>query len=104
MLLALALGSAAGACAQPLGVATWNVQWLFDADTHATWVAACERNRWPLDVSDVPASERAILAALPYCDVHNGMEFPPERCRSTRDGWPQAARYPDAHPCRDSRF
>lgn len=88
--------------AAPLGVATWNLQWLLDADTHARWVDACSRNGWPLDATTLPSEQRAALAGLPYCDVHNGMMFPPERCRSTADGWPRAARYPDAHPCRDT--
>lgn len=90
------------ACAQPLGVATWNVEWLLDADAHARWVAACSRNGWPVDASALPADERATLAGLPYCDALNGMEFPPERCRTTRDGWPHAVRYPAAHPCRET--
>ena len=44
---------------------------------------------------------REALAGLP-CNVHNGMQFPPEACRTTLDGWPQAARYPADHPCRDT--
>lgn len=88
--------------AQSFGVATWNLNWLMDADTHARWAAACARNGWPLTIDDLPAASRAALAGLPYCDVHNGMRFPPEACRSTRDGWPQAARYPADHPCRDT--
>ncbi|MFO1323929.1 MAG: hypothetical protein U1F15_07670 [Burkholderiales bacterium] len=90
------------AAAQSLGVATWNVQWLLDADAHARWVAACSRHGWPADLRALPDEARAQLAALPYCDVHNGMPFPRDRCRSARDGWPQAARYSDAHPCRDT--
>lgn len=93
---------AASACAAALGVATWNLAWLLDADAHAQWVAACARNDWPQDASHLPAAERAALAGLPYCDVHNGMVFPPDRCRSTQDRWPRATRYPDVHPCRES--
>ena len=98
---AIAAGSAA-AQAQSFAVATWNVGWLMDADTHARWVAACARNGWPVQTGALPASERAALSGLPYCDVHNGMRFPPEQCRSTRDGWPQATRYAGDHPCRDT--
>lgn len=101
--LCVALLSAGTAGTAPaLGVATWNLEWLLDADTHARWVGACSRNGWPADLGALPAAERAALASLPYCDVHNGMEFPPERCHSTRDGWPQATRYPADHPCRES--
>ncbi len=92
----------APACASALGVATWNLEWLQDANAHAQWVAACSRNGWPQDTARLPPAERAALAGLPYCDVHNGMVFPPDRCKSTEDGWPRAARYPDAHPCRES--
>ncbi|MFO1396798.1 MAG: hypothetical protein U1F48_07015 [Burkholderiales bacterium] len=97
--LVLALHAASAAA---LGVATWNLQWLQDADAHAQWVTVCARNGWPQDTSRLPPAERAALAGLPYCDVHNGMVFPPDRCRSSQDRWPLAARYPDAHPCRES--
>ena len=30
------------------------------------------------------------------------MMFPPDYCRSRRNGWPKAARYPAQHPCRDT--
>jgi endonuclease/exonuclease/phosphatase family metal-dependent hydrolase len=92
----------AAASGVALGVATWNLAWLIDADTHARWVAACSRNGWPDDPRALPAAERATLADLPPCATHNGMAFPPGRCQSRRDGWPNAARYPDAHPCRDT--
>jgi hypothetical protein len=102
-LLACALVATSGvARAQSFGVATWNLNWLMDADTHARWAAACARNGWPVQTDDLPASERALLAGLPYCNVHNGMRFPADACRATRDGWPQAARYPADHPCRDT--
>ena len=99
---AVALGAAAGAAGQPLGVASWNVGWLMDETAHARWTAACARNGWPRDTAALPAAERRDLASLPFCDVHNGMAFPPERCRAARDGWPNAARYPADHPCRDT--
>ncbi len=92
----IACAGAFAACAtgQPLGVATWNVGWLMDEAAHARWTAACARNGWPRDTSALSAAERAALAPLPFCDVHNGMRFPPERCRAARDGWPYATRYP----------
>lgn len=101
---ALALGAAATAFAQApaLGVATWNFGWLLDAATHARWAEACARNGWPAETSSLPAAERAALAGLPFCDVHNGMRFPRDGCRSTRDDWPRAARYPADHPCRET--
>ncbi|MCC7326245.1 MAG: hypothetical protein IT521_05515 [Burkholderiales bacterium] len=95
-MLAVAEAAVGGAEAtRPLGVATWNLNWLLGADSHARWVVACSRNAWPADT-------RATLAGLPYCNVHNGMTYPPERCRTARDGWPDAQRYPDDHPCRDT--
>ncbi len=101
--LAATLAMPAGAAsAQTLGVATWNVGWLMDDAMHARWVATCARHGWPRDGGALPAPARAELAALPFCDVHNGMQFPPERCRSARDGWPAAARYPADHPCRET--
>jgi hypothetical protein len=30
------------------------------------------------------------------------MRFPPEQCKSARDGWPPGRRYPPEHPCRDT--
>jgi len=101
-LLVCMLAASGVARAQSLGVATWNLGWLMDADTHARWATACARNGWPVKADDLPATERAALAGLPYCDVHNGMRFPPEACRATGDGWPRAARYPADHPCRDT--
>lgn len=82
----------ASAAAQGFGVATWNMNWLMDDAAHARWIGACERAGWPAEA----------IGGLPYCDVHNGMTFPPDACASTRDGWPRAARYPDDHPCRET--
>src|SRR5260221_2454833 len=102
-LVAWALAASAGIVhAQSFGVATWNLNWLMDADTHARWATACAREGWPAQTDALPAPSRAALAGLPYCNVHNGMQFPPEACRATRDGWPQAARYPADHPCPDT--
>lgn len=94
-------------CASPaafaaIGIATWNLNWLMDAATHARWNDACARHGWPRDTAMLSAAARAELAALPYCNVHNGMRFPPDACASSANDWPHAARYPVAHPCRDT--
>ncbi len=99
--LALATASATPAWAQGFGVATWNLTWLMDAPTQQRWVATCARHGWPTDTGKLAATARGELAGLPYCDVHNGMAFPRDGCASTRDRWPQAARYPADHPCRE---
>ena len=98
------MGTAFAACAwaQGFAVATWNMNWLMDEATHARWSAACGRLGWPTAADGLSAADRATLAGLPYCDVHNGMTFPPDACASTRDGWPRKARYPDDHPCRET--
>jgi endonuclease/exonuclease/phosphatase family metal-dependent hydrolase len=90
---AIALAAGANAAAQGFGVATWNMNWLMDGAAHARWTRACESAGWP--VGNAPAG-------LPYCDVHNGMAFPPDVCASDRDDWPRPARYPDDHPCRET--
>ncbi|MCC6198088.1 MAG: hypothetical protein IT518_26855 [Burkholderiales bacterium] len=100
MLLALALATAANA--QPVGVATWNLGWLMDARAHARWTHACAALDWPADLAALTAAQRASLAGLPFCNVHNGMAFPPDGCTSARDDWPRAARYPADHPCRET--
>jgi endonuclease/exonuclease/phosphatase family metal-dependent hydrolase len=85
-----------------VSVATWNMNWLLDADTHARWTAACAKHGWPTQTAALSPAARAELAALPYCNVHNGMRFPPDACAATAAQWPHAARYPDAHPCRET--
>ena len=70
--------------------------------THARWAEACGKLGWPQDIDTLPPMARATLDGLPYCDVHNGMTFPPDACTTTRDNWPKAARYPDDHPCRET--
>jgi len=99
---ALALACALDAAGQTTGVATWNLNWLMSEATHARWAAACARLAWPVDIDALSASDRATLAGLPFCDVHNGMAFPPDACTSDRDGWPKAAHYPDDHACRET--
>jgi len=79
--------------AQGFAVATWNMNWLMGESVHARWIAACQAAAWPTGYA---------IADLPFCDVHNGMAFPPDACASDRDNWPHAARYPDDHPCRET--
>jgi hypothetical protein len=88
--------------AQPVGLATFNLAWLMSRDAHARWVETCARHGWPKDASALSEPARAELRAQPYCDVHSGMAWPPETCRSDADGWPGRARYPSHHPCRES--
>lgn len=94
---ALAALGAFAACtnvpAQGFAVATWNMNWLMGESVHARWIAACQAAGWPTGYA---------IADLPFCDVHNGMAFPPDACASDRDNWPHAARYPDDHPCRET--
>jgi hypothetical protein len=54
-----------------------------------------------LSTAGLAPSVRQELSALPYCNVLNGMAFPPDDCPSTEAGWPNAARFPTRHPCRD---
>jgi len=85
-----------------LRVATWNLQWLLDRDTHRRWVDACARHGWPTDPADLPEAAQRELDGLPWCNALNGMVFPPDRCPVETDGWPRRARYPAGHACRDS--
>ncbi|MEI8305357.1 MAG: endonuclease/exonuclease/phosphatase family protein [Burkholderiales bacterium] len=101
-LAALAIMAAPSARAQPLGVATWNLAWLMDQATHARWVAACARLGWPTDTAALAPQDRRALEGLPYCNVHNGMRFPPQDCSAQDEDWPQRARYRPGHPCRDT--
>lgn len=85
-----------------LRVATWNLQWLLDRDTHRRWVDACARHGWPTDAAGLSEAAQRELDGLPWCNALNGMVFPPDRCPVETDGWPRRARYPADHPCRDS--
>jgi hypothetical protein len=61
---------------------------LMDAPAHARWVDACGKLGGRR--SDA-LSRRALHLGLPaFCNVHNGMAFPPGS-RTTRDKWPKAA-------------
>lgn len=100
--LAAALLCSSVATAQPVGVATWNLNWLMDRAAHARWVSTCASHGWPTSADGLAPEARRELLALPYCNVHNGMAWPPESCASDAEGWPQQARYSPRHPCRES--
>lgn len=99
---AIAHGGFALGATPGFGLATWNMNWLLDANTHVRWKDTCGKHGWPAQTTTLAPEARAELAGLPYCNVHNGMRFPPEACASSADDWPRAARYPDAHPCRET--
>jgi hypothetical protein len=100
--LAAALLCSSVTTAQPVGVATWNLNWLMDRAAHARWVSTCASHGWPTSADGLAPEARRELLALPYCNVHNGMAWPPESCASDAEGWPQQARYSPRHPCRES--
>ncbi|PIF28350.1 hypothetical protein CLU88_3258 [Acidovorax sp. 56] len=107
----LALGMMSCAVSAQTTVATWNVAWLMAKPTYDTWTSTCKRYGWPSDVSKITDASlrdkaREELKGLPYCNVHNGMVFPPDSCliedASKSEGWPDAPRYGPNHPCRVS--
>ncbi|MFB2827672.1 hypothetical protein [Aeromonas veronii] len=71
------------ACAAPLmadantSIATWNLAWLMDKQTHDRWVQACRSVGWKtveeLEMAGEPVPES--LSGLPYCNVHNGIDY-----------------------------
>ena len=101
-LMLLTAPTTAPAQNRPLGVATWNLAWLMSPETHARWAATCARHGWPTDPATLAPPARRELEGLPYCNVHNGMRFPPQACPGEDEGWPQRARYRPGHPCRDT--
>lgn len=71
--------------AQAAGIATWNLAWLLDQASHSRWVAACDSVQWrtarELEQEGKPMP--ASLRGLPYCDVHNGLEYGREaKCKA----------------------
>lgn len=59
------------------GIATWNLGWLMGQAVHAKWVAGCQSKGWKTE-SELKASGLAlppVLQGLPYCDVHDGIDF-----------------------------
>lgn len=72
------LASRAGERA-PWRIATFNAEWLWDKPTHKRWVAACSAVNW--NAATATRAQVKALAGLPYCDVHNGLKYPPQfRC------------------------
>ncbi|WP_138922482.1 exonuclease/endonuclease/phosphatase family protein [Hylemonella gracilis] len=109
--IAIAIGMMSSAVSAQTVVATWNVAWLMAKPTYETWTSTCKRFGWPSDVSKISDASlrdkaREELKGLPYCNVHNGMMFPPDSCliedASKIEGWPDAPRYGPNHPCRVS--
>src|SRR4029450_5896390 len=60
-LIACVLAASSAARAQSFGVATWNLNWLMDADTHARWATACARNGWAVEGDDPAPTRRGAL-------------------------------------------
>lgn len=59
------------------GVATWNTAWLMDMQTHERWVKGCQSVSWQTE-DELRASGKTLpadLVGLPYCDVHDGIDF-----------------------------
>ncbi|MEZ5728471.1 MAG: hypothetical protein R3E48_10985 [Burkholderiaceae bacterium] len=104
LVLAHALAAPAPAMARAANgivVATWNLAWLMSPATHARWVRTCARHGWPR--APEPGSPAALeLRGLPYCNVHNGMVFPPERCPAHQQALETRSRFEPEHPCRVS--
>lgn len=75
--IALSLFEAAAAAQQgaPLKLATFNVGWLWDKSTHDKWVETCSTVGW--DASKATPEQAKALEGLPYCNVHNGLKYPP---------------------------
>ena len=82
--LSLVLGYLVAACgflpstaSAQVGVATWNVAWLMDAETHGRWTKACQAIGWftedELKAKGLPLPKE--LVGLPYCDVHDGIDY-----------------------------
>lgn len=65
-------------------IATWNLGWLMDKATHTRWIQACSATGWKTE-KELKAEGAAFpqsLLGLPYCDVHNGIDFYRDECPS----------------------
>ncbi|MEP7330047.1 MAG: hypothetical protein ABI777_12610, partial [Betaproteobacteria bacterium] len=49
----------ADAASPAVGMATWNMNWLMDADTHARWSRMCAQYGWPVHTANLSADARA---------------------------------------------
>lgn len=60
-----------------LGIGTWNLAWLMDKATHDRWVKGCTAINWQTE-DELRAAGKKLpsdLEGLPYCDVHDGIDF-----------------------------
>lgn len=81
LVLSAAWSSALAQPTEPLKLATFNVGWLWDKPLHDRWATACKAVGWNSD--GLPPEQAKKLEGLPYCNVHNGLKWPPaEKCPS----------------------
>ncbi|CAN7645016.1 hypothetical protein LJR038_002608 [Acidovorax sp. LjRoot38] len=59
------------------GIATWNLGWLLDKAVHTRWVQACSAINWKTEDAIKADQQLApeALKGLPYCDVHDGIDY-----------------------------
>lgn len=76
-MVAAAMATASLTVSAQAGIATWNLGWLMDAKTHARWAKGCQAIGWQTE-DELKKQGKALpaeLAGLPYCDVHDGIDF-----------------------------
>lgn len=76
-LFAAAMATASLTVSAQTGIATWNLGWLMDASTHARWTKGCQAIGWQTE-DELKKQGKALpaeLVGLPYCDVHDGIDF-----------------------------
>lgn len=76
-LIGLLMFSSAFAATARVGIASWNMGWLLDPITHQKWVQACSATGWR-SADDLKAAGKPVpegLDGMPYCDVHNGLDY-----------------------------
>jgi hypothetical protein len=76
-LFAATLATASLTASAQTGIATWNLGWLMDATTHARWTKDCQAIGWQTEdeLKKQGKTLPAELVGLPYCDVHDGIDF-----------------------------
>jgi hypothetical protein len=87
-----------------VGVATWNVGWLMDMQTHEQWVKGCQSVSWQTE-SELRAAGKTMppeLVGLPYCDVHDGIDFR-KKSACLQSMGPQARSRPNALDSADGK-
>lgn len=78
LLASATLACGATQAAEPVKIATLNAGWLWNKPAHDRWIAACKRVGWD-ERNAAPGPQREELDNLPYCNVHNGLKWPPEK-------------------------